>query len=176
MTPGEYMTDSALRAYLVLLRRGNDMYNYNFHIETDTLQLQQIGEQRRLKLNSGTLLHVGGNHFVAVACKDPKKLDYCDSLNPSTVSDATKTNLSRMKPQTASRAAIKPVSNQIEVECGGYGLAFLTLYFFGFDPSDWVIKSQSVRTHTTSSLLHLRISPYPAKRIDRAARETTIPI
>lgn len=42
ITVGECMTDSVLRAYLLIMNKSQS--NGNFYVETDTLQLQQLGK------------------------------------------------------------------------------------------------------------------------------------
>ena len=61
----------AIRAFAILLNRDRTT---SFHILTDTLQLQRLGNVQRLSVNTGTMLHTGSHHYVAIACLNERSI------------------------------------------------------------------------------------------------------
>ena len=149
-------------------------HHQDFVILTDTIQLKQIDDVGTLSVNSGTVVHTGGDHYVGVACIDPCYIECCDSLNRKMANDYTMHHLRSLKPFGAQNVHFKDVTQQIGVECGGLALSFVTHYSFGLSPSEWEFDLTKTRAHTGGCILNKRVSPFLARRIKRRLSDVVV--
>ena len=81
-TKGEYATDNAVRAGLILLSKNNgnsDNYLRNINVLTDTMALQQINEVPPMPNNAATAVFNFSSHYYAAGSVDEPV--YFDTLN-----------------------------------------------------------------------------------------------
>ena len=157
---GQTMTDNAVRAAMILIDNIGE-----FEVYTDTLALQQLGELPALSMNSGTILHVAGNHYITVTHTNPMFIDIFDSLNSRTVSSDAKPLLGQLKPNNATGVLLRHVSQQLEVECGIRSVCNLTLVALGLNPTEYDIYGSQCRPHLARCLINQKMTLFPAKKI-----------
>ena len=131
------------------------------------------------------ILHVNGNHWIAISTLDSDRspgyevtVPVYDSLNGS-LSKETKALLAKLLKTTMKRLLVKfgNTAKQAEFDdCGLFAAAYCTTLAYGQNPSSYVYDQSAMRKHLINCLEAQHIEPFPIIRERRIGTANIIPI